>query len=589
MSNQKPLLIINCCANKKAGTHSAIELYEGAIFTLLRKNCDDIRDLFDVYILSAEHGLISANTVISYYNTEMSKPGTAEFDEYIHTHKKGAVNLLKSILTENRRCYICLTKKYQAALDTFMEQGFKARLAKLDYCYVLRNCGGIGLFKARVKGIIDAEKSRCHLKPVIFKSGVANADEAVAYMSADCAIGSSLAYFSSKPYLKFFVGESLKTHDCFVDNGIITAIKSGKFVKPKEVFANYKNIVNELAPVQAKRLSIVVPDNFLFPYLSQQVVKENVDDILWLLDRCQVILVVHSCINIVSHARVMLDALNNHPNIVLGVPSRLNIETGIDVVGKINPRLSLAQIESLLEMKVSSEDGKNKRKAWSNIHFLGASDKSGSMYKQRVELAMQYGYLNCHFDTNRTPAIMGSESESNLIGSVNLRYLRHAILHNKTLDDGLRDYDELDTDDSRIYPLFLDRLSDDLSEYLQIWNKAVPELAFSEIEVRDFKAKAMMDYDAVIEDLSDILMRIPATYLADHTIKNCWRMFVNESHYANNTEARIAAICKTMLDDSDEMKQPKPVALPLDCNDSLPPFLRHQPWYLPQVDYVALR
>lgn len=75
---QKPVLIINCSNKKVDYPTSAFDLYQGDIFKVIRANTKDynVLDIWDIYILSAEHGLISAYDRIEPYNTRMPKRST---------------------------------------------------------------------------------------------------------------------------------------------------------------------------------------------------------------------------------------------------------------------------------------------------------------------------------------------------------------------------------------------------------------------------------------------------------------------------------------------------------------------------------
>jgi hypothetical protein len=66
----KPLLIVACADEKLAGNHKAIDLYKGALFDVLRKWMP--RDAMDVYILSAKHGLVHADTLIDSYDQKIT-------------------------------------------------------------------------------------------------------------------------------------------------------------------------------------------------------------------------------------------------------------------------------------------------------------------------------------------------------------------------------------------------------------------------------------------------------------------------------------------------------------------------------------
>lgn len=584
MNNTKPLLIINCSDLKKLGVHAAYDLYQGKIFSLINSNCRDIREYADVLIMSAKHGLITADAQIAHYNLEMPNIGTLEMNEFIKTHKKSATVLLKEKLTKGRDCYVCLTLKYQHAFDHLTENGLKSRFKGLNYLYVSRNCGGIGYMRGRVKGIVNAIVNKACIKPVIFRSGVANADEAIGYLSAGCNIGTSLAYFDSKPFLPYFISNSLKSQYSFIDNGVITAMNKGENVTPNDVFANYKNIIDRLTVEQASRLSLVVPDDILFPTKSLKVVTDHAKAIIALANRCQVMIVVHKCGNVVNHATNMLEALNYHPNITLGVPSRLSIDTGFEGLDKIHPRLSLSDIERLLEMKVSIKpNSKVKRPVWRRVHFLGLCEKSGQAYMDRLNLAAQYGYMTPHFDTCRTPALIGNEKKSNLLGTKLLRLSKNMIEHNRVVNDVCFKSHDIDSewDEPVIYEAMTELLNRSVSVYLHNWNAIFKGTALAFTTSEQSSYMSMNEDDAIVE-LDDLLCRIDPAFLTQKAKPHFWMTFCERKHESISVERRIAALCKAMVGD----KKPVPVMLPVEFNHTLPQPLQGQLFYLPELKYI---
>ncbi|ADC69067.1 conserved hypothetical protein [Methanocaldococcus sp. FS406-22] len=75
-NEEKYLLITSCSkAKKKLDNVPAIELYDGPAFKIIRKYKPPN---VDVLILSAKYGLIDENTIINYYDMEMSKERAIE-------------------------------------------------------------------------------------------------------------------------------------------------------------------------------------------------------------------------------------------------------------------------------------------------------------------------------------------------------------------------------------------------------------------------------------------------------------------------------------------------------------------------------
>lgn len=73
----KPLLLIACAEEKLAGRHRAIDLYQGALFDVLRKwmtrdALDPAKPALDVFVISAKHGLVPADREIDSYDQKMT-------------------------------------------------------------------------------------------------------------------------------------------------------------------------------------------------------------------------------------------------------------------------------------------------------------------------------------------------------------------------------------------------------------------------------------------------------------------------------------------------------------------------------------
>lgn len=73
----RPLLLIPCAEGKLEGTHKAIDLYKGALFDVYRK-WKPTENRPDVYILSAKHGIVHADTLLNDYEQPMTKERLAE-------------------------------------------------------------------------------------------------------------------------------------------------------------------------------------------------------------------------------------------------------------------------------------------------------------------------------------------------------------------------------------------------------------------------------------------------------------------------------------------------------------------------------
>lgn len=90
----KKLLIIPCSKVKKNLMNtSAVELYDGPFFRMIRKyRTND----FDILVLSAKYGMIEGNKKISYYDQKMSLERAIELSSEIH------LNLSQCL---HKKCY----------------------------------------------------------------------------------------------------------------------------------------------------------------------------------------------------------------------------------------------------------------------------------------------------------------------------------------------------------------------------------------------------------------------------------------------------------------------------------------------------
>lgn len=68
----RPLLLIACSDKKLEGTHRAVDLYRGVMYDVLRKWMPQ-RNLPDIYIISAKHGLVHADTFLQHYDELMTE------------------------------------------------------------------------------------------------------------------------------------------------------------------------------------------------------------------------------------------------------------------------------------------------------------------------------------------------------------------------------------------------------------------------------------------------------------------------------------------------------------------------------------
>lgn len=110
------LLILSCSQRKSSDTVPvpAIRRYNGPAFLLLRRfmrERPDAAKQLDVYILSAELGIISDQQLIQNYDRAITRQRAAELNETV-------VSTLSNIFnTEYAECCVVLSKHYLAALE----------------------------------------------------------------------------------------------------------------------------------------------------------------------------------------------------------------------------------------------------------------------------------------------------------------------------------------------------------------------------------------------------------------------------------------------------------------------------------------
>ncbi len=135
--NYKRLLILSCSQRKshKEGLLPAIERYDGPLFRVLRRyqKTQDTRNQetelkLDIYILSAEFGLISAKYLIPDYDCCMTRQRAQMIRPVV-------MDKLKNLLTGACRfqeLFICLGRDYRPALEgweAFVRQDMAVHVA----------------------------------------------------------------------------------------------------------------------------------------------------------------------------------------------------------------------------------------------------------------------------------------------------------------------------------------------------------------------------------------------------------------------------------------------------------------------------
>lgn len=129
------LLLIACSAPKLKGTHRAIDLYRGVMFDVLRKWMPH-EGQPDVFILSAKHGLLHADTPTESYEQPM-------------TRERAATLMAQPLALETfqgkrySEAFIAGGRAYRAIALTYLDQLREAGIVD-PYGWVRMTEGGIG-------------------------------------------------------------------------------------------------------------------------------------------------------------------------------------------------------------------------------------------------------------------------------------------------------------------------------------------------------------------------------------------------------------------------------------------------------------
>ncbi|EJL6490477.1 hypothetical protein NMR92_001377 [Vibrio cholerae] len=542
----KPLLIIGCSDNKAQTESQAFDLYLGHVYELIRANIDNVHDHFEVLILSGLHGLIHSKQVIGHYDQQMPKrTQTTAMEAYVDKHTAGTNKLLKQYAEKSRDLFVVLSNDYLKVFDLMTKKPSSQKLLNtFNSTYFCRKHIGVGVLRGRLKKILNNVPKP--FSPVLYRSGLASADEFTGYSAANACLGASLAYVSDikQPHLLDMMKQSLiRGNRAFLDNGVITEVGKGNFVQPQEVFSRYKRIVESFKG-DAKKLSIVIPDNPFDPAASLAIVKENKSVIKWLARRCDVILPIHKAPDIGQHAMSMMKALSFAP-IRVGIPCKKYISTievvdGQEVKVNVPVRLSPLEIEQLFELKAP-----NKERLFTGAHFLACSEVTrGGVYEERKTLAHIHGF-DASFDACRTAAVLGNEKSSSRIGSQLLREVNVEITKDKTLRSP--EYARHDCTEEYEDPLAFTSAAEAIEEnvfaFVELWNEsmeAVWELDVSGMQEEDAKEYCLNLLCSFPRDIEDQLLKgLKLAY---------WQSFTCRHHQATNFEKRTETFTRLFSD-----------------------------------------
>ncbi|EGQ7973619.1 hypothetical protein I7Z51_002543 [Vibrio parahaemolyticus] len=542
----KPLLIIGCSDKKSHTQAQAFDLYLGNVYELIRANIDNVHDHFEVLILSGLHGLIHSKQVIGHYDQQMPKrTQTAAMEAYVDKHTAGTNKLLKQYAEKSRDLFVVLSNDYLKAFDMMTKKPSSQKLLNtFNSTYFCRKHIGVGVLRGRLKKILNNVPKP--FSPVLYRSGLASADEFTGYSAANACLGASLAYVSDikQPHLLDMMKQSLiRGNRAFLDNGVITEVGKGNFVEPQEVFSRYKRIVESFKG-DAKKLSIVIPDNPFDPLASLAIVQENKSVIKWLARRCDVILPIHKAPDIGQHAISMMKALSYAP-IRVGIPCKKYISTievvdGQEVKVNVPVRLSLLEIEQLFELKAP-----NKERLFTGAHFLACSEVTrGGVYEERKTLAHIHGF-DASFDACRTAAVLGNEKSSTRIGSKMLREVNVDLVKDMTIRSPsfLQHDHNAEYDDPLAFTSAADAIEENVFAFVELWNNTM-EIGW------ELNVDGMPEEDAK-EYCLDLLLSFPS-YMEDKLLNGLklayWEKFNVYNYKATSFEKRTETFSRLFSD-----------------------------------------
>lgn len=394
----KPTLIIGCSAKKLDTTTNAFNLYQGGLYQMLRSSFGNPTKHFNILILSAKHGLISAEDEIKPYDLKMVKRNDTESIKLFAKNKqKNAIKLLNQHSKSGGDFFALLSNDYLAAFDSMLDGS--GVLKKFRSYYISRNHQGIGELRGRLNRVINLVKNPLPTNDeVYFRSGVANVSE-LGYVAAGCDIGCSLAHCNTTKNTTLLASllDSTKHSRLFIDNGLVTKHRQGKELNLDEVFSEYEKIIHSVPLVQSRKISIVVPDDVKSNANALEIVVQYSKVISRLAKRCEVILPIHRSDDMKTHTLAMMKALRFNKNIRVGIPCLTKHDCDF--------ALSTAQIDALLSAKRA-----NGEKAVSQVHFFGMSDSTSKEKLQcRLTLARLHGLSGeaVSLDACRTLALFG--------------------------------------------------------------------------------------------------------------------------------------------------------------------------------------
>lgn len=407
MKINKPILVLNCSDEKDASAQTALDLYQGTMFQLLKANVENPLDRFELLILSAQYGLVKASENLPWYNQRMPKrTNLSSHDDFASQHRGNAIRLLEEVGSQDRDLIVLMTKDYTFAFDRLLSthRGQKV-LKSFRSLYISRNHRGIGELRGRLKSAIRTYSSSNPPNFGFIRSGISNLSE-LGYLAAGVdGLGTSLARVNSSKNTALLGSllNAVSSTKIWIDNGLIKASNSNERLNSKWVFSEYRKIVDSVPRKYCHNLTIVIPDAPNDEEEAIQIVSEHKADIAYLRRKqVDVILPIHKSNDIAKLTQRLMKTLGYPKNVRVGIPC---LQKGKALDFCLEPN----DIETIFRQK----HPKTGLPLFERCHYFGLSDASSAMkLKLRLGLANLYG-LNATLDATRTTALFGN-GESNL-------------------------------------------------------------------------------------------------------------------------------------------------------------------------------
>ncbi|WP_318515724.1 hypothetical protein [Photobacterium leiognathi] len=395
----------------------------------------------------------------------------------------------------------------------------------------------------------------------IYRSGISGLTDLKGMVRANQRIGASLAYVNSdNPKLLNAFLSLLENERCFLDNGIVTyngkaAKKKGNIPTPKEIFLQYKAIIDKLSPQEAKNLQIVIVDDIVDQQAAENILRENKELILYLIERTDVMLPIHKCHiyknkSLLEHARTMLEILDFPQGLRLAVPTKKRLSTGL---GDVFPRLEVSEINDLLAIQ---HQGVN---FFRKVHFLALTECSDNdKYEfplfMRLLACADSNVIDVSLDGQRLSALFGgknSKRKGTLIQDIIRKRKRERVIKN---DPYFINFSDKWTDEPTLYEFILSVLERDHEKFKTEFNTIIasPKQGIDKI-VGDTLSQIELEIQSMLVDMPTGLV----VELEQRVKSHYWHEIIHlrpfHDHFSLSSKDREDAICSLFSQSTSEL------------------------------------